>query len=445
MSAFKAYDIRGIYNKDFDKETVYRIGYFLPKLLNSGVVLVGRDVRTTSDEIFAALAQGVNDSGADVWDVGLATTPMVYYCTVHFQVDASVQITASHNPAIYNGLKISRTGALPVGSDSGLKDLEQMVNEDPIVVAQKRGTIIKKDGKGPYLAFLKEFDLDLGDLDLSIDCSHGMANLLVKELLGEDHHYLYDHFDGTFPAHEPNPLEVENCEDLKRAVIANRSDIGVIFDGDADRVMFLDEQGRFLQPDYVTAVLGHYYLSREKGRVLIDIRTSRSISEYLEKNGAEVHAWKVGHAFAKNKMRELAAIFGGELAGHYYFRDFFNCDSGFYAAMIVLSVAAELKRAGITIGAFIDSVVTWANSGEINFKLEEKDRAMDELYQRYVTLSNPSTVMDFDGYRIEFPSWWFNVRKSNTEPYLRLVVEARSQSELEERVAELSAVIKSFK
>ncbi|MDX9915185.1 MAG: phosphomannomutase/phosphoglucomutase [Sphaerochaeta sp.] len=445
MSAFKAYDIRGIYNKDFDKETVYRIGYFLPKLLNSGVVLVGRDVRTTSDEIFAALAQGVNDSGADVWDVGLATTPMVYYCTVHFQVDASVQITASHNPAIYNGLKISRTGALPVGSDSGLKDLEQMVNEDPIVVAQKRGTIIKKDGKGPYLAFLKEFDLDLGDLDLSIDCSHGMANLLVKELLGEDHHYLYDHFDGTFPAHEPNPLEVENCEDLKRAVIANRSDIGVIFDGDADRVMFLDEQGRFLQPDYVTAVLGHYYLSREKGRVLIDIRTSRSISEYLEKNGAEVHTWKVGHAFAKNKMRELAAIFGGELAGHYYFRDFFNCDSGFYAAMIVLSVAAELKRAGITIGAFIDSVVTWANSGEINFKLEEKDRAMDELYQRYVTLSNPSTVMDFDGYRIEFPSWWFNVRKSNTEPYLRLVVEARSQSELEERVAELSAVIKSFK
>ncbi len=445
MSAFKAYDIRGIYNKDFDKETVYRIGYFLPKLLNSGVVLVGRDVRTTSDEIFAALAQGVNDSGADVWDVGLATTPMVYYCTVHFQVDASVQVTASHNPAIYNGLKISRTGALPVGSDSGLKDLEQMVNEDPIVVAQKRGTIIKKDGKGPYLAFLKEFDLDLGDLDLSIDCSHGMANLLVKELLGEDHHYLYDHFDGTFPAHEPNPLEVENCEDLKRAVIANRSDIGVIFDGDADRVMFLDEQGRFLQPDYVTAVLGHYYLSREKGRVLIDIRTSRSISEYLEKNGAEVHTWKVGHAFAKNKMRELAAIFGGELAGHYYFRDFFNCDSGFYAAMIVLSVAAELKRAGITIGAFIDSVVTWANSGEINFKLEEKDRAMDELYQRYVTLSNPSTVMDFDGYRIEFPSWWFNVRKSNTEPYLRLVVEARSQSELEERVAELSAVIKSFK
>ncbi len=445
MSAFKAYDIRGIYNKDFNKDTVYRIGYFLPTLLKSDVVLVGRDVRTTSNEIFTALAQGINDSGADVWDIGLATTPMVYYCTVHFQVGASVQITASHNPAIYNGLKVSRSGAIPVGSDSGLKELEQMVKEGAIVVAQKRGTIIEKDGKSPYLAFLKKFDLDLEGLNLSIDCSHGMANLLVKELFGDEHHYLWDHFDGTFPAHEPNPLEVENCEDLKRAVIANKSDIGVIFDGDADRVMFLDENGRFLQPDYVTAVIGHYYLSREKGRVLIDIRTSRSTSEYLLQNGAEVHTWKVGHAFAKNKMRELGAIFGGELAGHYYFRDFFNCDSGFYAAMIVLSVTAELKRKGISIASFIDSVVTWANSGEINFKLEEKDAAMAELHRRYVTEAKPTTVMDFDGYRIEFPSWWFNVRKSNTEPYLRLVVEAQSQTELEEKVNELSAVIQSFK
>ncbi len=444
MSAFKAYDIRGIYNKDFDKETVYKIGYFLPKLLESSVVLVGRDVRATSDEIFESLARGINDSGADVWDIGLATTPMVYFCTVHFKVNASVQITASHNPAIYNGLKVSRTGALPVGSDTGLKELERMVNEEPIVVAVQRGTIFTKDGKSPYLAFLKTFDLDIEGLNLSIDCSHGMANLLVKELFGEEHHYLYDHFDGSFPAHEPNPLEVENCADLERAVIANKSDIGVIFDGDADRVMFLDEHGRFLQPDYVTAVLGYYYLSREKGRVLVDIRTSRSTTEYLARHGAEVHTWKVGHAFAKNKIRELGAIFGGELAGHYYFRDFFNCDSGFYAALIVLTVTAALKRSGMTIGQFIDSVVTWANSGEINFKLDSKDEAVAELYRRYVTEGEPTVVMDFDGYRIEYPTWWFNVRKSNTEPYLRLVVEAQSPLLLSEKVAELSAVIQSF-
>ena len=240
MGAFKAYDIRGIYNKDFNKETVYKIGYFLPKLLKSKVVLVGRDVRTSSEEIFESLCNGITDSGADVYDIGLATTPMVYFSTVHFNVDASVQITASHNPAIYNGLKISRAKAVPVGSDSGLKELEMMVNNDIVVVSEQKGSIQKKDAKEPYLAFLKQYIPDTSGLNLSIDCSHGMANLLVKDLLGSDHHYLYDHFDGTFPAHEPNPLEIENCEDLQNAVLQNKSDIGVIYDGDADRVMFLD-------------------------------------------------------------------------------------------------------------------------------------------------------------------------------------------------------------
>jgi phosphomannomutase len=444
MGAFKAYDIRGIYNKDFNKETVYKIGYFLPKLLKSKVVLVGRDVRTSSEEIFESLCNGITDSGADVYDIGLATTPMVYFSTVHFNVDASVQITASHNPAIYNGLKISRAKAVPVGSDSGLKELEMMVNNDLVVVSEQKGSIQKKDAKEPYLAFLKQYVPDTSGLNLSIDCSHGMANLLVKDLLGSDHHYLYDHFDGTFPAHEPNPLEIENCEDLQNAVLQNKSDIGVIYDGDADRVMFLDENGRFLQPDYITAVLGYYYLRKEKGNVLVDIRTSRSTTEYLTNLGATVHVWKVGHAFAKTKLRDLRAIFGGELAGHYYFRDFYNCDSGFLASLLVLQVVAELKKQGMTIGEFIDTVIVYANSGEMNFKLEQKDEAMQALFDRYVTNDKPEKVMDFDGYRIEFSSWWFNVRKSNTEPYLRLVVEAKTKEELQERTKELSTIIKQF-
>jgi phosphomannomutase len=444
MGAFKAYDIRGIYNKDFNKDTVYRIGYFLPKLLQSKVVLVGRDVRTSSEEIFESLCKGITDSGADVYDIGLATTPMVYFSTVHFTVDASVQITASHNPPQYNGLKISRAKAVPVGSDSGLQELEQMVKEEKIQIAPKQGIIISKDAKTPYLAFLKQFVPDTSNLNISIDCSHGMANLLVKDLLGNNHHYLYDHFDGTFPAHEPNPLEVENCNDLKEAVLKNHSDIGVIYDGDADRVMFLDEHGRFLQPDYITSVLGYHYLRKEKGNVLVDIRTSRSTTEYLTKLGATVHIWKVGHAFAKNKLRELGAIFGGELAGHYYFRDFFNCDSGFLASLLVLKVVSELKSEGISIGSFIDSIISYANSGEINFKLEHKDDAMQALYNRFVEEDTPTKVMDFDGYRIEFASWWFNVRKSNTEPYLRLVVEAKTDEELVQRKNELSSIIRQF-
>lgn len=444
MSSFKAYDIRGIYNKDFDKETVYKVGFFLKELLKCDVVVVGRDVRTSSDEIFVSLCDGITDSGCDVWDIGLATTPMVYFATVHLNVDASVQITASHNPAIYNGMKISKKGALPVGANSGLLDLEKMVNEQEIVINEKKGIVIEKPVLQDYIDFLKPYAPSLENLNLSLDLSHGMANLLTKALLGENHYYLYDHFDGTFPAHEPNPLVEENCKDIKAAVLKNQSDIGIIFDGDADRVMFIDEKGRFIQPDYITALIGYYYLNKEKGNVLVDIRTSRSTTDYLKKLGANITTWKVGHAFAKIKLREIDGIFGGELAGHYYFRDFFYCDSGMLATLLVLQTIKDLKGKGITLSQFIDSFVLYANSSEINFKLEQKDEAMALLYKTFAEEQKPTAVYDFDGYRIEFDSWWFNVRKSNTEPYLRLVAEAKNSKLLDEKVKQIKAIIESF-
>ncbi len=208
--------------------------------------------------------------------------------------------------------------------------------------------------------------------------------------------------------------------------------------------MFIDEKGRFIQPDYITAVIGTWYLSKEKGNVLQDIRTSRSTTEYLSRLGAHVVTWKVGHAFAKMKIREINAVFGGELAGHYYFRDFNWCDSGMVAALIVLNVVADLKKEGRTFSSLVDEIITYANSGEINFKLDQKDEAMQALYKRYVTEDTPVSVLDIDGYRIEFDSWWFNVRKSNTEPYLRLVVEARTAEELKQKLADLTAIIHQF-
>ena len=446
MGAFKAYDIRGVYNRDFNKETVYKVGFFLPKLLPCKYVVVGRDVRLTSPEIFDFLCRGINDAGVDVWNIGLATTPMVYFATVYLKADASVQITASHNPKEYNGMKISRTMAIPVGGDTGLKDLERMVNEMEVqpVPAAERGKVIEKDIHDAYLNYQKQFLPDLSNLSLTVDASNGMSNLYVKELFGNHAKYINDTMDGTFPGHEPNPLDVENCAQIMEAVKKNGSDCGVIYDGDADRVMFIDERGRFIQPDYVTGVLGMYYLAKEKGSVLIDIRTSRSTSEYLEKLGAtKVITWKVGHAYAKMKIREEHCIFGGELAGHYYFRDFNNCDSGILASLIVLQTVAELKRQGKTLGQLVDEIVAYANSGEINFKLEQKDEAIAALYDKYSKL-NPTRILDFDGYRIEFPTWWFNVRKSNTEPYLRIVSEAKTQAELDEKLAELKAIIAQF-
>lgn len=445
MGAFKAYDVRGVYGVDFNAETAYRIGYHLPALLKASFVVVGRDVRVSSDEIYENLTRGITDAGADVWNIGLATTPMVYFATVYFKAGASVQITASHNPAKYNGLKISRADAIPVGGDSGLKDLEKLVDQDITRgPAQKTGHILDKDIKPAYIDYLKTYKPDLSGLDVSIDCSNGMSSILIKDIIGPDHHYLFDTLDGTFPNHEPNPLEEENCADIKAAVLKNKSDVGVIFDGDADRVMFIDEKGRFIQPDYITAVIGKWYLSKEKGNVLQDIRTSRSTTEYLTRLGAHVVTWKVGHAFAKMKMREIQAIFGGELAGHYYFRDFNWCDSGMVAALIVLNVVSSLKKEGKTFSSLIDEIVVYANSGEINFKLDRKDEAVKALYDRYVSNDSPDSVLDIDGYRIEFDSWWFNVRKSNTEPYLRLVVEARTREELDGKVADLSAIIHRF-
>ena len=444
MGVFKAYDIRGVYNKDFNKETAYKVGFFLPKLLPCKYVVVGRDIRLTSDEIFEYLCKGINDAGVDVWNIGLSTTPMVYFATVYLKADASVQITASHNPKQYNGMKISRTNAIPVGGDTGLKDLEKMVNEQKVEPVANRGKIIDKDIHEAYLSFQKKFLPDLSNLNITVDASNGMSNLYIKELFGNHAKYINDTLDGTFPGHEPNPLEVENCKQIMEAVKKNGSDCGVIYDGDADRVMFIDERGRFIQPDYVTAVIGRYYLAKEKGSVLVDIRTSRSTTEYLEKLGAtDIYIWKVGHAFAKMKIREKHCVFGGELAGHYYFRDFYNCDSGLLASLLVLQTVAQLKKEGKTLGQLVDEIVAYQNCGEINFKLEQKDQAIDALYKKYSAM-NPTKIMNFDGYRIEFPTWWFSVRKSNTEPFLRIVAEAKTKAELDERLADIKAIIGQF-
>ena len=446
MSAFKAYDIRGVWGKDFNEDTVYKIGYFLPELLNTDHVVVGRDVRASSPVIHDQLIKGITDRGADVWDLGLSTTPMVYWATTHLNADASVQITASHNPAEYNGLKISRTGALPVGGDSGLKDLEKMVNEKPVSPSERKGKV--KDYshvKDEYIEYFLPLSKGLEDLNLSVDCSNGMSNLVIKEILANNKnvHYIYDTFDGTFPNHEPNPLEEKNCRALEKEVVKNNSDVGVIYDGDADRVIFVDDRGEWVQPDYVTAVLGYYYgKNGRKGNALCDIRTSKSTTDYLEKNGWKCTLWKVGHAFAKIKIREIKGIFGGELAGHYYFQDFGNCDSGVLASLLVLHVVEDLKKEGRKLSDLLSEIVTYANSRETNFKLENKDGAIKALYEKYAP--NSLRVMDFDGYRIEYSDWWFNVRKSNTESYLRIVAEAKDPEVLKEKMEEISSIIHQF-
>ncbi len=444
MGAFHAYDIRGIYNVDFDKDTVYKVGYFLPELLGADKVLVGRDCRVSSPEIHDSLVRGITDSGADVCDLGLSTTPMVYFGTAKYGFKASVQITASHNPAEYNGLKVSMENALPVGLDNGLGQIKAWIDEGrPCVSSSRKGSIREMDIRKDYLDFLTGYKDDYSGLRLAFDLSNGMSVMFARKIFGDSPSYIFDEMDGRFPNHEPNPLVPENVKALKALVKKTGADIGVIYDGDADRVMFVDEKGEFISPDLMIAVLGHYFLEKrgEKGIVLQDIRSSKAVGEHLVPMGAEMHTWKVGRAFAARKLRELDGVYGGELAGHYYFRDFFYSDSGLLASILILNVVADMKKKGISVSSLIAGIARYKNSGEINFRVEDKKGAMDAVREFFTAAEKPSAMMDFDGYRVEFPQWWFNIRPSNTEPYLRFICEAVSDELLSEKVSAVETIL----
>lgn len=446
MGAFHAYDIRGIYNVDFDKNTAYKVGYFIPELLKTDKVLVGRDCRVSSDEIHEYLLKGITDAGADVYDIGLSTTPMVYFGTANYGFKASVQITASHNPKEYNGMKVSCENALPVGYDTGLGQIEAWINAGKATpVAEKRGRVFQKDIREDYLAFFKKYMGDLSGLKLAFDLSNGMSSLFAKQIFGDAPEYIFDTMDGTFPNHEPNPLVHKNVVALEELVKKTGADAGVIYDGDADRVMFVDEKGNFVSPDLMIAVLGHYFIGErgEKGYVIQDIRSSKAVGEYLEPMGAKMYTWKVGRANAARRLREIDGIWGGELAGHYYFKDFFYSDSGLLASILILRVLANLKKEGISFSQIIGKIARYQNSGEINFKLTDKQGAMDAVKAHFEEQEKPTAFMDFDGYRVEFPDWWFNIRPSNTEPYLRFICEATTKELLDKKVAEVKSLLQS--
>ena len=466
MGAFHAYDIRGRWGVDFDRDTVYKVGFFLPELLGCRKVAVGRDMRLSSPEIHEALLQGLTDAGADVYDLGLATTPYVYYATAAKGFKASVQITASHNPKDDNGLKVSRENALPVGYDTGLGTIEKWILEGrecvPVPNAD-RGKVMLLNLRDEYLAFQRRYVGDLSDLHICADLSNGVSSLFVKELLPSSVEYICDTLNGSFPCHEPNPLIPENTRMLREYVKSHGCDIGVIYDGDADRVMFVDERGEFISPDLMIALMGHFFMegtgtspaARERlalksagqiaeVRALQDIRSSKAVGEYLSPMGVQMHTWRVGRAYAAPKLREIDGLFGGELAGHYYFKDFFYSDSGIMASLIILDIVAEMKRRGKSLSQLIAGISKYCNSGEINFKVQDKPAAMEAVRNYFISLESPTAVMDFDGYRVEFPQWWFNIRPSNTEPYLRFICEASSHELLADKVAQAREIIGRF-
>ena len=324
--------------------------------------------------------------------------------------------------------------------------MEQKVLHEEVVITAPKGKVIDYPVREEYLQFQSQYHYSTDNLNIVMDCSNGMASILVKEIFGDKPCYLFDTLDGTFPNHEANPLEAENIVELQQKVRETHADVGVIFDGDADRVMFVDEHGDFISPDLMIAVLGHYFIEEKdiQGLVIQDIRTSKSVAEYLGKMGREMYIWRVGRAYAAMKLREIDGAFGGEYAGHYYFRDFFYSDSAMIAAQVALRVFSQMKERGVSVSQLIARIKRYANSGEINFTIEEKKAAMEAVKAACIAQETPETVLDFDGYRVEFADWWFNIRPSNTEPYLRLIMEARTEDLLKEKRAFIGQILEPY-
>ena len=455
MSFFKAYDMRGTFGVDFDLDTVYKVGRALPQVVKGGRWLVGRDCRTTSDAVHDALVKGLCDSGVEVSDLGHCTTPMVYYFTAADGFDGSVMITASHNPPTDNGLKVSKATALPVGYANGLNEVERMVrggdSQEPKDGATSSSALRlaqMPEALARYIAWQKERGGDFSGLKFAVDCSNGMASILAHEIF-PGAVFVNDTLDGTFPNHSPNPLKAEAREQIAKVVREKGLDCGVIFDGDADRAMFVDENGEFVQPDYLIPIVARATRATLKDsnaqtlfKIIHDVRTSRGAIETLCEDGFDPVMVPVGHAFAKPILREVGALCGGELAGHYYFSEFFGCDSGVLAATRILSEIAKAKSAGQTFSEMMRPIVSrYANSGELNFKVEDKDSAIARVLGAAKALGVETGRSKMDGVRLEFADGWVSVRKSNTEPYLRLLVECRTREMLGDWVKRLSDAI----
>lgn len=433
---FKAYDVRGEYGDKLNKDMGYKIGLGFGNFLGAGKTIVcGRDKRISSDELAGAFIDGARDAGLNIIDMGLCTTPTTYYACFTDETDGGVMITASHNPGKDNGLKFCGKGAVPIGHAEGLHDVEARVMEDRLVKADQRGTLTSKDYKPGYLAFLKEKGTYTRNFNFAVDAGNGMGGFLIRDYLdmvGQDARELYWDLDFSFPNHEANPLKESTLDDLKKMVLDQKLDFGVAFDGDADRCFFVDDTGAMVPADILTALLAVDMLKKHgPGAIIYDVRSSKVVKEVIEEAGGKPVLCRVGHSFMKARLRQEEGPFGGELAGHFYFREFAYADSAFLTMIKVMNIIDEQ---GKSLSELIAPLRKYAPSGEINFITEKADHFLAEAKNKFPG----GQELTIDGVRLDYADWWFNLRKSNTEPLLRLVIEGDTQEIMEDKKAALT-------
>lgn len=452
QNLIKAYDVRGIVPTDLDENICYLIGKAFVEALKlrkadggCGQVVIAHDMRPSGPALVKSFAKGVTEQGVDVLHMGLASTDGLYFATGFLNIGGAM-FTASHNPAEYNGIKLAKAGAAPVGQDSGLKEITQLVLNGIAKYSGPVGTESSKDLNTEYVKYLHSLvDLKAArKLKVVIDAGNGMGGFSVPKVFENSNFEIvpmYFELDGSFPNHEANPIEPANLVDLQKRVLAEKADLGIAFDGDADRAFFVDEKGQSISPSAITALIAKRELKREPGSTIIhNLITSRSVAEVVKENGGTARKTRVGHSFIKQVMKDTNAIFGGEHSGHFYFRDFWFADSGMLAALHVLAALGETK-AGITFSSLMKEFDRYVASGEINTRVKDVAITSKKVKEHFAGAKDVQ-IEELDGLTFAGDTWWVNVRPSNTEPLLRLNAEAKEHATMEKVRDEVLAIIR---
>lgn len=434
MSIFKAYDIRGIYPTELNEDTIYKIGRAFVKFLNCKNVVVARDARHSSPSLHKALVKGITDQGADVVDIGLSSIAMFYFSIANYKLDSGLMVTASHNPKQYNGLKLCREKAIAISEETGIREIEALVNTD--FKKEKKGKVTKKNVLKDYIDYVLKFSKK-SNLKIVFDFSNAMVALAGTKIFKKicNAVYLNEKIDGTFPGHEANPVKEENLVQLKNKVKQEKADFGICFDGDGDRVGLVDENGQTVANDMLTILISKSFLKNNPGeKIVYDLRFSRAVKEeVLASNGKPVFT-RVGHSFIKEKMRKEKAIFAGEFSGHFFFRENFFTDSAIIAALKTINLIEEAKK---PLSELIKPFKKYWQTGEINFEVEDKDAKIRQVE----ALFKDGKISRLDGVTVEYQDWWFNLRKSNTEPVIRLTLEAGTKQKMQEMKNKITKLI----
>ena len=450
LTCFKAYDIRGRLGDELNADIVYRIGRAFGQFLKPKTIVVGGDVRLSSKELKSAVTNGLLDSGVNVIDLGEVGTEEVYFATSFLNTNGGIEVTASHNPMDYNGMKLVRAGSRPISAETGLADIQRLAEENNFPPVGKRGEYKQQSVIGDYVERLLSYiNLDnIKPLKLVINSGNGAAGHVIDAIEAQfkakqvpvEIIKVHNNPDGTFPHGIPNPLLHDNRQDTIDAVLANKADIGIAFDGDFDRCFFFDENGSFIEGYYVVGLLGQAFTQKPKGaKVIYDPRLIWNTEKLVAENGGEAVMSKSGHSFIKEKMREVDAVYGGEMSAHHYFRDFFYCDSGMIPWLLVMEL---VSTTGKTLGQLVnDSIDTYPSPGEINSKLADAKTSIARVRAAYE--KDAIKVDETDGISIEYPNWRFNLRSSNTEPVVRLNLETRGDKQLmQEKTDEILALLR---